>query len=79
MTVSSIGIPTDSEASAPRSTALAANAGQLVSLYSPNPYEGGSSVSHLNDNVYSEALYIMDAQTPPGLGPQVYTPLVGAA
>ncbi|MBU1228667.1 MAG: ribonuclease E [Proteobacteria bacterium] len=31
--------------------AMAANGGQLVALYSPNPYEPGSSVSHISDAV----------------------------
>lgn len=52
--------------------AVAANGGNPVQIYSPNPWEGGSSGSHLDDNCYTTpgnvSTYMMEAQTIDGLG-----------
>ncbi len=50
--------------------AMAANGGNPLYLYSPNPWEGGSSGSHLDDQVYG-GTYIMEATT--GTGPGIRT------
>lgn len=46
--------------------AVAANGGPVY-LYSPNPYEDGSSIAHLDDAVYS-GTYMMEAATTTGPG-----------
>ena len=52
--------------------AVAANGGNAVQIYSPNPWEDGSSGSHLDDNCYTNpgnvSTYMMEAQTIDGLG-----------
>lgn len=52
--------------------AVAANGGQAVQIYSPDPWEGGSSGSHLDDNCYTApgdvSHFMMEAQTIDGLG-----------
>lgn len=39
--------------------AVAANGGDLVHLYSPAIWEGGSSISHLDDDTYSDQLLML--------------------
>lgn len=51
--------------------AMAANGGNPVGLYTPNPYEEGSSVSHLDDQNSAMAGLLMLAQTGPGLSARV--------
>ncbi|QEN16201.1 Ig-like domain-containing protein [Mycolicibacterium sp. ELW1] len=49
--------------------AMAANGGNPVPLYSPNPWESGSSMSHLNDDFYTGANEkLMNASSDTGLG-----------
>ncbi|MCP5214051.1 MAG: PEP-CTERM sorting domain-containing protein [Pseudomonadales bacterium] len=52
--------------------AMAANGGNAVEIYSPNPWEGGSSGSHMDDACYTipgnVSTYMMEAQTIDGLG-----------
>ncbi|MCV7346790.1 Ig-like domain-containing protein [Mycolicibacterium rhodesiae] len=49
--------------------AMAANGGNPVPLYSPNPWESGSSMSHLNDDYYTGANEkLMNASSDTGLG-----------
>ncbi|WP_144418370.1 Ig-like domain-containing protein [Mycobacterium sp. EPa45] len=49
--------------------AKAANGGNPVPLYSPNPWESGSSMSHLDDNTYTGANEkLMNASSDTGLG-----------
>ena len=49
--------------------AKAANGGNAVPLYSPNPWEDGSSGSHLDDNFFTGANQkLMNAATNPGPG-----------
>ncbi len=49
--------------------AMAANGGNPVPLYSPNPWESGSSMSHLNDDYYTGANQkLMNASSDTGLG-----------
>lgn len=53
--------------------AMAANGGKPVPLYSPNPWESGSSMSHLNDDFYNgstaqRAEKLMNAASNTGLG-----------
>lgn len=52
--------------------AVAANNGQLVGLFTPNPYRDGSSVSHLDDD--NPALFgtMMTAEGPTGPWPRTY-------
>lgn len=47
--------------------AVAANGGNLVEIYSPNPWEDGSSGSHLDDSCYLST-HMMEAATDTGLG-----------
>jgi hypothetical protein len=53
--------------------AVAANGGQLVGLYTPTTWEGGSSVSHTDDQ--NPAIYgtMMTAQGPTGPWPRDYS------
>lgn len=46
--------------------AKAANGGSAVEIYSPNPWEDGSSGSHIDDQCY-KGTYMMEAATNPGL------------
>lgn len=52
--------------------AVEANAGAPVQIYAPNPWEDGSSGSHMDDNCYTDpgdvSTYMMEAQTIAGLG-----------
>ncbi len=53
---------------------LAANGGNPVPLYSPNPWEAGSSGSHLDDFYYSGAnAKVMNAATTTGLGERTFS------
>ena len=60
--------------------AVAVNGGP-VQIYSPNPWEGGSSGSHMDDNCYTPdppggmSHFMMEAQTVDGLGVRVISPL----
>lgn len=46
--------------------AMAANSGQPIPLYSPNPYESGSSVGHLDTDAFGTGTYIMLHSAQPG-------------
>jgi VCBS repeat-containing protein len=49
--------------------AIAANGGLLVPLYTPNPWESGSSVTHLNDSTFTGAKsQLMNAMADTGKG-----------
>lgn len=48
--------------------AVSANNGNPVPLYSPNPIANGSSISHLDDDFYTNEAYLMEAATGPGPG-----------
>jgi hypothetical protein len=50
--------------------------GGLVPLFTPNPWEGGSSVSHLDDATFTDANQkMMNAKTDTGLGIRVLSPV----
>lgn len=50
--------------------------GALVPLYTPNPWEAGSSMSHLNDNVFSGSRKkLMNAVTSTGQGIRALSPV----
>lgn len=53
---------------------LAANGGNPLFLFSPNPWQEGSSGSHLDDDFY-HATYIMESATDPGLGIRTFSAL----
>ncbi|WP_431238651.1 Ig-like domain-containing protein [Mycolicibacterium aichiense] len=56
--------------------AMAANGGNPVPLYSPNPWESGSSMSHLNDDYYTGANEkLMNASSDTGLGVRTLSPI----
>lgn len=56
--------------------AVAANGGNLVPIFSPNPWEVGSSGSHLDDNFYSGANQkMMNAATLPGPSVRTFDPI----
>ena len=55
--------------------AKAANGGNSVGLFTPNPYQGGSSVSHLDDQNPALAGYLMLAATGTGPGARTLTPI----
>jgi len=59
--------------------AVAANGGNPLEIYSPNPWEGGSSGSHLDDQCYTVdgavSTYMMEAQTVDGLGRRTISPV----
>jgi hypothetical protein len=56
--------------------ASAAYNGQPVPLFTPNPWEQGSSVSHLDDDTFTGAdQKLMNAQSPTGLGVRVFSPI----
>lgn len=46
----------------------AGNGGQPVPLYSPTTYSEGSSISHLDDDYFTSANYLMEAATDSGQG-----------
>lgn len=46
----------------------AGNGGQPVPLYSPTTYSEGSSISHLDDDFFTSANYLMEAATDSGQG-----------
>lgn len=50
------------------SNAVAANGGNPVNLYSPNPWEDGSSGSHLDDDFFTSQALLMEAATDTGPG-----------
>ncbi|HEX8295974.1 MAG TPA: PEP-CTERM sorting domain-containing protein [Chthoniobacteraceae bacterium] len=50
--------------------ARAANGGAPVPIFSPTPYENGSSGSHLSDTFYNTTDLLMEAATLPGQGPR---------
>lgn len=47
--------------------AMAANGGNPVNMYSPDPLEEGSTGSHLDDNFFTSEQLLMEAATGPGL------------
>ena len=53
--------------------AVAANGGQPINIYSPGPWEGGSSGSHLDDEFYTSDNLLMEAATGDGLGARELT------
>ncbi|MDT5311798.1 MAG: hypothetical protein QOE74_818 [Mycobacterium sp.] len=56
--------------------AVAAYGGQLVPLYTPNPWESGSSMSHLDDTTFTGSnQQLMNAKTDTGLGVRVLSPI----
>ena len=48
--------------------AMAANNGYPIPLYSPSPYSSGSSVSHLDDDFYTDTLLLMEHAAETGQG-----------
>jgi len=46
----------------------AANGGVAVPLYSPDPYSGGSSIAHLDDDFFTSSALLMEAASEAGLG-----------
>ncbi len=48
--------------------AVAANGGNLVNLYSPNPFEPGSSVAHLDDEYFTGRDLVMESSVYSGTG-----------
>ena len=46
---------------------VAANNGDPIPLYSPSPYSGGSSVSHLDDDFFTDSVLLMESAALPGL------------
>ncbi len=56
--------------------AVAANGGNLIPIYSPSPWEEGSSGSHLDDAFYTGANgKLMNAATLPGPGARTFDPI----
>jgi hypothetical protein len=56
--------------------AKAANGGQPVPLYTPNPWKSGSSMSHLDDSTFTGAnAKLMNAVTDTGLGIRILSPV----
>ncbi|BBY26505.1 hypothetical protein GCM10023114_22500 [Mycolicibacterium sediminis] len=56
--------------------AVAAYGGLLVPLYTPNPWEDGSSMSHLDDSTFTGSnQQLMNARTGTGLGVRVLSPI----
>jgi len=56
--------------------ATAANGGNPVNIYSPNPWEDGSSGSHLDDDFFSGAnAQLMNASDDDGLGVRQVSPI----
>ena len=53
--------------------AMAANGGMPIPLYSPNPWEEGSSGSHLDDFFFASQNLMMEAATDTGLGARTLT------
>ena len=57
------------------SNAVAAYGG-LVPLFAPNPWESGSSISHLDDDTFGNAnIQMMNAYSPRGLGVRTLSPI----
>ena len=54
--------------------AMAENGGNAVNLYSPGPWEAGSSGSHLDDSQYN-GQYVMEAAAAPGMGVREFSDL----
>ncbi len=50
------------------SQGVAANNGVPIPLYSPSPYQPGSSIAHLDDDFYSSEALLMEAATVEGPG-----------
>lgn len=48
--------------------AVAANGGDLVNIFSPDPYDNGSSLAHLDDEFFTSDALLMEAATVPGTG-----------
>ncbi len=60
----------------PGTYAYAANGNKPVPLYTPNPWESGSSMSHLDDNTYTGVNEkLMNAASDTGLGVRVLSPI----
>ena len=58
------------------SHAVAANGGQLVQLYTPSPWESGSSVSHLDDDTFTGSnSQLMNALSDTGKGVRTLSPI----
>lgn len=56
--------------------AMAANNGNPVPLYTPNPWEAGSSMSHLDDTKYTGSnAKLMNASSDTGLGVRTLSPI----
>lgn len=56
--------------------AMAANNGHPVPLYTPNPWESGSSMSHLDDTKFTGSnAKLMNAATDTGLGVRTLSPI----
>ncbi|ORB29486.1 Ig-like domain-containing protein [Mycolicibacterium parafortuitum] len=56
--------------------AVAANNGNLVPLLTVNPWDGGSSVTHLDDRFYTgDNLMMMNAYLPEGIAVRVLSPI----
>ena len=54
---------------------LAANNGVPIPMFSPNPVQQGSSISHLDDNFYTTVALLMEAATGPGQGTRTLSPI----
>ena len=48
--------------------AVAANGGNKVNIFSPNPYDSGSSIAHLDDAFFTSQALLMEAATVSGPG-----------
>lgn len=55
--------------------AVAANSGAGVPLFSPNPIQSGSSISHLDDDFFTSVALLMEAATGPGQGTRTLSPI----
>ena len=55
------------------SQAMAANSGTRISIFSPNPYQDGSSGSHLDDAFYTSANLLMESATDTGPGARTFS------
>ncbi len=55
--------------------AVAANGGNPVGLFTPNPYEEGSSVSHIDDDNPAFMGLLMLAATEEGPAARMYSPI----
>lgn len=48
--------------------AVRENGGELVNIYSPNPFSEGSSISHLDDTFFTDDMFLMEAWMSTGKG-----------